>query len=262
MRILTTLLVTYSVCSSVLSTGAALTINSLGTAFTEDFDTLANSTASATLPTGWYLSESGGNADPTYTAGTGSGNAGDTYSFGSAASTDRALGGLQSGSLIPTFGAQLQNNTGTTITSLLIAYVGEMWRLGTSDRGADRLDFQYSLDATSLTTGTWTDVDTLDFSTPNLTGTAGLRDGNAAGNKTLLSDSLSVSLLNGGILWLRWNDFNASGADDGLAVDDFSITAASTIAVVPEPSTFIAGALLALPFGAHGIRFLRQRKRA
>ncbi len=32
--------------------------------------------------------------------------------------------------------------------------------------------------------------------------------------------------------------------------------------VVPEPSTFIAGALLALPFGVQGIRYLRNRKRA
>ncbi len=34
------------------------------------------------------------------------------------------------------------------------------------------------------------------------------------------------------------------------------------VAAVPEPSTFIAGALLALPFGVQGIRYLRNRKRA
>lgn len=32
--------------------------------------------------------------------------------------------------------------------------------------------------------------------------------------------------------------------------------------VVPEPSTFIGGALLALPFGVQGVRYLRNRKRA
>ena len=33
-----------------------------------------------------------------------------------------------------------------------------------------------------------------------------------------------LELAQGATLWLRWTDFNASGADDGLAVDDFSLT--------------------------------------
>ena len=47
----------------------------------------------------------------------------------------------------------------TPITSLAISYTGEQWRLGQVDTGraADRLDFQLSTNATSLTTGTWTD---------------------------------------------------------------------------------------------------------
>lgn len=42
-------------------------------------------------------------------------------------------------------------------------------------------------------------------------------------------------------------------AMDGLQVETIP---------VPEPSTFIAGALLALPFGVQGFRYLRNRKRA
>ena len=42
-------------------------------------------------------------------------NTGDTYSYGAAGSTDRALGGLRSGSLIPLFGACFTNNTGAPI---------------------------------------------------------------------------------------------------------------------------------------------------
>ena len=67
-------------------------------------------------------------------------------------------------------GACFTNATGSTITSLAVGYTGEQWRLGTITR-ADRMDFQYSLDATSLTTGTWVDVDALDFSTPNTAAT-------------------------------------------------------------------------------------------
>jgi predicted extracellular nuclease len=106
-----------------------------------------------------------------------------------------------------------------------VAYTGEQWRLGTAAR-TDRIDFQYSLNATSLTTGTWVDVDTLDFTTPN-TATTGAKDGNAAGNRTAISASVgSISIASGATFCIRWNDSNASGADDGLAVDDFSITVA------------------------------------
>lgn len=124
-------------------------INLTGTTYIQDFNTLAFSGTSSTLPTGWEFLETGTNANTTYTAGTGSFNAGETYSFGSTSSTERAFGGLRSGSLIPTIGVSFTNNTGSTINSLVVNYRGEQWRLGTIGR-TDRLDFQYSLTATSL----------------------------------------------------------------------------------------------------------------
>ena len=132
--------------------GGPISLTALDTPYAQDFDTLALAGTSSVVPTGWLFSESGTNANATYTAGTGSGNAGDTYSFGAAGSPERAFGGLQSGSLVPTVGALFTNNTGETITSLEIAYTGEHWRLGTADR-VDQINFEYSLDATSLTTG-------------------------------------------------------------------------------------------------------------
>src|SRR5437764_612247 len=166
------LLLILALVISIVRTSAAgsISLTTLGSAYTQNFDTLANSGTSSTVPTGWDFSESGTNANTSYTAGTGSSTTGDTYSFGVAGTnlvTDRAFGGLQSGSLIPTIGASFTNNTGAAITSLAIAYTGEQWRLGATGRGADRLDFQYSTNATSLTTGTWTDADALDFSSPN-----------------------------------------------------------------------------------------------
>jgi predicted extracellular nuclease len=211
-----------------LAAGPALAqvgIPSLGTPVTENFDTLASSGTSSVMPPGWAFSESGTNANTLYTAGTGSSNTGDTYSFGASGSTERALGGLQSGSLIPMYGAAFTNNTGGTITSLDIAYTGEQWRLGALAR-TDRIDFQYSLDATSLTTGTWTDVNALDFTAPTTGLTTGALDGNAAANRTAIASSIiGLSILPGATFWIRWTDFNASGADDGLSVDDFSLTA-------------------------------------
>lgn len=47
------------------------------------------------------------------------------------------------------------------------------------------------------------------------------------------------------------------------AIGQYGLAFGGTISAVPvpEPSTFIAGALLALPFGARGIRYFRDRKR-
>ena len=199
-----------------------------GPAYNQDFNSLALSGTSNAVPTGWLFSESGTNANTIYTAGTGSGNAGDTYSFGAASNSERAFGGLQSGSLNPTLGAAFANNTGGTITSLAIAYTGEQWRLGATGR-TDRLDFQYSLDATSLTTGTWLDVNNLDFNGPVNSGTVGALNGNDALNRTAISFIITgLSIPNGATFYIRWISFDASGADDGLAIDDFSITPTST----------------------------------
>ena len=208
----------------------AISINALGTAYIEDFNSLANTSTSSSLPCGWYFAETGSNANSTYTAGTGSSNTGDTYSFGSASSTERAFGTLQSSNLIPVIGAQYKNNTGDIINSLSIQYTGEQWRLGTANRGSDRLDFQISFNATSLTDGNWYDYNSLDFSSPITTGTPDVAlDGNAAPNRMAVSSSLSgASIPNGSIFWIRWSDYDATNADDGLAVDDFSITAANT----------------------------------
>jgi hypothetical protein len=89
----------------------------------ENFSTLANTGTSSVVPTGWAFFETGTNANTLYTAGTGSSNTGDTYSLGLAANTERAFGGLQSGTLTPTVGVCYTNNTGSTITGLTVTYL-------------------------------------------------------------------------------------------------------------------------------------------
>lgn len=200
-------------------------IGTVNTAYTENFDGLDQTGASATTPTAWTRAESGSGANTTYTGNNGSSTTGDTYSYGSATTpTDRALGGLRTGSVVPTIGAFYRNDTGSTINTLQISYTGEEWRLGNAVR-TDRLDFQYSLNANGLATGTWTDVDLLDFTTPN-TATTGSKDGNNGTNRTVITHTITgLSIAAGSTFWIRWTDLDASGADDGLAVDDFSITA-------------------------------------
>ena len=198
------------------------------TAVSENFDSLANTGTSSATPQGWFFAETGTNANTTYSTSTGTSNAGDTYSFGAAAASERAFGGLQSGSLTPTVGGCFTNNTGDTVTSTVIAYVGEQWRLGSTGR-FDQMDFEFSTDATSLTTGTWTDFNSLDFVGPNANGTAGALDGNLPANRAVVSATLGgLSVAAGSDLWIRWSSFNATGADDGLAIDDFNLVPITT----------------------------------
>ncbi len=205
---------------------AAGSIPLTGAAYLQTFDTiLASSGSSSSVPTGWAFAESGTSANTTYAAGTGTSATGNTYSFGATASIDRAFGMLQSGSLIATIGASFTNNTGNTITDLAIAYRGEQWRLGALGR-ADRLDFQLSTNAISLTNGIWTDYDSLDFTSPVTNTTVGSLDGNAAANHTDINPTISgLHIPNNATFWIRWVDFNVVGSHDGLAVDDFTITA-------------------------------------
>lgn len=208
-------------CVSVTS-GAGLT-------YTQNFNGLATSGTTNVLSTalaGWTMVETGGGArdNDQYAADTGGSSAGDTYSYATvAAPADRALGGLLSGTLVPVFGACFTNLTGSAITSLTLQYTGKQFRIGAANR-PDRIDFQYSTTATGIVTGTFVDVDTLDYSGPQAAA-AGIVA--PAASATVGPRSItSLSIAPGGTFWIRWTDFNASGADDGLAVDDFSLVAA------------------------------------
>lgn len=165
------------------------------------------------------------------------------------------MGGLQSGSLIPTLGASFVNNTGAVLTALTISYTGEQWRLGATPRAqADRLDFQYSLSASSLATGTWTDVDELDFTAPILSGTVGALNGNAPANKIAVSFTVTgLSIPAGATFWLRWNDFNVASSDDALGIDDFELTPVG----IPTNEPNLSFAPSALSFGEINVNAAR-----
>ncbi|GAB2864154.1 hypothetical protein GCM10027044_26030 [Hymenobacter ruber] len=212
-------------------TGTALpvvptSITAVNTPYAEDFNSLASTSSSNVLPGGWAFVENDTNADAQYTANTGSSTTGDTYSYGATGGTERAFGSLATGSLQSTLGAAYTNNTGTTITSLRIAYTGELWRLGATGGRTDNLAFGYSTGGGTFATATYTAFPALDFTTPNTTGTAGTRDGNQTTNQAALAATISgLSIAPGATFYIHWVDSDISGNDDGLAVDDFSLTA-------------------------------------
>lgn len=246
-RVLPTLLLALG-----LSSGAMAQVPLQTAPYTQDFNALAitgTTNAKSTLPVGWDFLEvnagTGTSADATYAASNGSANGGNTYSFGADASTDRAFGTLLSGSLTPTIGASFVNNTPTNLISLTIGYTGETWRIGGTAR-VDRLDFQYSLDATSLSTGTWVNVDALSYSNVASAALAGNGVSTPLHTATISSKIQGLNIPVGGTVWIRWNDFNAAGSDDGMGVDDFSLSwegispTAPTLTVPAAPLTFAA----------------------
>lgn len=191
--------------------------------YLENFNTLVKTGNSNVLPAGWLLEESGTNANGLYTASNGTANSGDSYSFGVIDEEDRSLGCLQSGSLIPTFGVGFINATPSSFSGLKVTYTGEQWRLGAINR-PDRLDFQISTDATNLSNGTWKDIDSLDLVAPVKAGTVGALNGNLPENKVLITYLIKdLNIEPGQKFYLRWKDFNATGADDALGIEDFKM---------------------------------------
>ena len=218
-------------------------ISLTGGIYSQDFNTLANTGTGSlfTLPSGWIFSESGTGANTTYTANNGGATSGDTYSFGTGTSTDRAFGTLQTNAFVSTIGAAFTNNTGVTVTRLGITYTGEQWRFGSTGR-TDFLNFEYSTDATNLTSGAWTPVPELSFTSPVNSGSVGFLDGNT--NHTFISFTLNgLSIPDGATFFIRWVDPNVSGADDGIGVDDFSIE--------PNPADITPPSIITL-FPANG----------
>jgi uncharacterized protein len=237
------------VLSSALGANAqCVSLTSPGSVYIQDFNTLATSgTTNSLLPAGWFIFESGTSArvNQQYAADNGSSNTGDTYSYGASGSTDRALGTLLSGTIAPTIGACFTNNTGAPITAFTIQYTGKQFRVGTINR-TDELDFQYSTTATALNSpaNTWTD-----FSALTYTDAPGTTVGAVAGLTTAVGPQVisSLNIPDGSSFWVRWNDFNASGSDDGLAVDDFKLMVGSGGASTNPSAT---GAATAVNAGA------------
>jgi hypothetical protein len=223
---------------------AQVSLTTLGTPYTQSFDTLATSgtantwTDNVTPLVGWYSQFQLQAANPTtYRADAGTSNTGAIYSYGTGTNTERAFGSVASGTPGNIFNAvRLVNNTGSTITSLDVSFTGEQWRAGgctptPCTPAAQKLDFQYQVanagvitDANTPTTG-WLDHNPLDFTSPTPgTSTAAALDGNNAANRTALSATITVTVSPGQEVWLRWLDTNDPNNDHGLAIDEFSVT--------------------------------------
>jgi hypothetical protein len=201
------------------------------------------------LPTGWEFVESGSNANTDLRVHTGATSTGDTHLFGATGSNERAFGSFASGSLQSQFGAQFMNNTGVRLDQFTLSYIGEQWKDGRSSSAVQNtLTFAFSVDATSLTSGTFTTVPELAFAAPvgganPQTGSDVSLDGNLAANQSTISFTVTgVTWEAGQSLWIRWSDVNESGNDDGLAIDGLSFSASISSDTTPPTITSLSPA--------------------
>ena len=172
------------------------------------------------------------------------------YSFGTTNSSDRALGsrptGVLSGLLTIRYGVLFRNTTGYPLSSIQVSYNGEQWYKGAN--GAQTLTVDYArpgtgfnlVNALTLLTGdlvgvNYTSASGLNFSSPVTTGSSRALDGNAAGNRTAITSTITFAtpLANNEYVLLRWTDVNDGATlnvidltdDHGLAIDDVVISA-------------------------------------
>lgn len=230
-----------------------------GEPVTETFNGLSVSgTTGSTLPAGWYFEELGSAANATYGVGTGTSQIGNTWVLASTGSTDYALGGLQSGSLVPRWGVRVRNETSERLDRIALGWTNEQWRIGEADRD-DRITLKYSLDAATLLDGVWTPLPGAEFVSPVRTGSARALDGNGAAQRGpgLAQFDIPGGLAPGAEIWFRWEDFNATGSDDILAVDDVSVVGFGTDPGELATAT-TSSELLVLPPFSPGDRFIVQ----
>ncbi len=226
--------------SPVLCLDAKAQINYSGGVVTQDFNTLPVSgsfTAAGTAPVPLTAAPFNGSGASGWTIGAASSTSaklnadggasatGSHSSYGTGTQAERALGFLASGSYTGRAGLTLVNNSATPLTQFTITFTGKQWRNGGSGT-ANTLAFSYSLNAADISTGTFTAVTSLDFTSPIVSLTAAALDGNSAANRVSITATVSnVPWGVGQTLIIRWTDTDNTGSDDGLAIDDFSFSA-------------------------------------
>ena len=226
---------------------AQVSLNALDAPYSQNFDTLPASGTTATWANnstlvGWYAQRTA-SGTLAFNVDNGSSNAGSLHDYGSANVAERALGAIKSGSSGAIyFGVLLTNNTGSTITSLDVTYDGEQWR--DANLNATTLAFSY-VTGSSFTgaladfTAAGTAVAGLGFTAPlHTSGTGVVVDGNGAGKVPGISATLSgLNVPAGSQIFLRWADAGpSSGSDNGLGIDNFTVTPHGAVAAAPALS--------------------------
>jgi hypothetical protein len=252
--------------SYFITSGATTTLTSAdfqpylsGTTYTQNFNTLPfggtftttgfgvgpywliGPPVNATATRGWQFANAG-TGDVFFRADSGNGNSGAIMSYGSTnTSTDRALGFLVSSTFIGTAGITFQNTSAVPLYTVSIGFDGEQYRYGGSTN-LNQYKIQYALASNGILSGTWIEVPSLTYS--GTSGPAGAVNGNLSPTAISGSFNISSSWLPGQLLTIRVLDLNDPGTDDGLAIDNFTFSAAPAAAPTEQDSTITFSSIL------------------
>lgn len=167
------------------------------------YNPTASTTAGSSIGSGWVLTST----SAAYQGrSTGSGSTGGFYGFG--VNPDYSAGALRSGSVVHTYSVSFTNNSGSTITSLTVGWNYEQWRFVNTSG--------WNLSGTGALAGNTT-IDALDFA-----GVASGTNGTVA--TTARSAEITVSIANGATFGFSWSTTDATGSDNGVAIDDFTLS--------------------------------------
>ncbi|MFN7733585.1 MAG: PEP-CTERM sorting domain-containing protein [Pirellula sp.] len=277
-RLLATTLLAMGLIAFPTIARGEIVLNTLGT-YSQNFDGLPTTTQtnyfSATAGTirsilgadDWDGAKIAGNGatGPNLIADAGGGNTGAIYSYGQAGNTDRALGSIASAGNIMGYGFALRNNTGVVIDALTIQFTQENWRSSTSAVNTMTFGLGDSTMATGanyLTAASFESITALNLVGPDPVASNGALNGNDPANQVARSTTITtfkgaaLAFNPGDVLYFRWQDANDPANDAGLAIDNFSLTAFSS---VPEPTSL---ALVGVALGAGSwFRFRRRPAR-
>ena len=221
---------------ATVSAHAAFSLPSAAAVYQQSFDSLANAGAAnafvnnSTLP-GISLFTTANAAVSTYRADAGTSNTGAFYSYGAAGSTERALGGIGSGSFSGFIALALVNDSALAFDSFTLSYNGEQWRNGGSTIAHTMaVEFGFGANFTSVV---WTAAPSLSWTSPLFGAPAAAIDGNVAGLVPGLGGTVMLDWAVGNTLWVRWIEADNPGGDHALAIDNLSFS----VTAIPEPGT-------------------------
>lgn len=228
------------------STRATEAISLTGpTTYVQNFDGLGTVTSAwaddSTIP-GWFA---GINANNTpdgnlqATNGTDAVPLNGLLNLGSAGSADRALGSKATsngGFANIAYGVVFQNNSAQPLIISSISYTGELWRTNTTPGGLPEQwfvfyktssapidDVEPGITADAPETGTFTAIPALTWNSPTNVPEGAALDGNAAANRSTLTNNPNITVNPGQYCMIRWVDTNRGGTDGYQGIDNVSI---------------------------------------
>ncbi|MGC9453177.1 MAG: hypothetical protein ACP5I4_17225 [Oceanipulchritudo sp.] len=233
----THLLLALGATALTLTATAQVSITGTGTPYIQDFSSLSTDTNVAqawadnsTLP-GWYLLGSNSGTPADYTPQWESGiNASVFYHARNTTDTETSFIGARTGSGIgnASYGLRMVNNTGATLTSFDLTFTAsQFYKTGV----AQQMRVYYSTNATSLATGTWSEITEAAYIAPYTTGNATVSAAEELAAREIISISGAVAAIApAGDIWIKWvsyRDQPGGGYTAGsavLAVTNVSVT--------------------------------------